>query len=733
MRNLLITLFLVCLTLTLYSQEQKKLIDLSLEELLNVEVVTASKKSQKISDAPATVLSFSAEQIKRYGWRDLKDLFRALPGFDLSYDNQGEVRTLVNVRGIIGNQKITILQDGEKYNPTTGERFIFANNIPLNFYKRVEIVYGPASALYGPDAYSGVINLITKDGEDIDGVETSIGYLSTQAIDASFLFGKKLVDENIDFSLGIRRIYGQDYKLHEDYEDYAIVKSYKDKNLKLEYPINNWNLFFKLKYKDFVFGGDWQKELESNAPGTIPANYAYAKGYVWGQDIRHLYAKYSKELLPVLDLNLSLNYGDYEINPASNFLLFQDNIQNVTSPSYKYGFSRYIKGQLQLDWQMFQNTSVITGVFYEDVLSFPKTKNLDNGPFRLDGPLEDKMYDPPFSFIDPSGHVFGVQTLKDSVFGERNYYNLGLFVQAQSELFSDLVLTLGGRLDYNSIYKETFNPRVGLVYKPFQGFSTKLLFGTAYIQPSNYYRWENFANPFILHIPNQDIKPERITNISLSTIYYPTSNFYVRFDLFRNDLKDMINAVIVDSTFNGGKLFYNPYRQILGLTPYVNWAEINANLGEIYTQGFEIEFNYKLSNFVFNLSYTYTTGKDKNEKDDNVKLAKISPHKINFNTDFSYGNFKAGLTLRYYSDVWTLRSNSLYGDAGTKTYKFEGAFVAYLNLAYHLTENLEANLSIENLLNTKHYGAAPYGESGWVLGRVPQALRKIFFGLHFTL
>ena len=102
--------------------EDADLLNMSLEDLLNIEITTASKKAQKISDAPATVISYSAVQIEQFGWRDLKDMFRAVTGIDVSYDVQGEVKTLVTIRGIEGNQKILVLQDGQRQNPITGEQ-----------------------------------------------------------------------------------------------------------------------------------------------------------------------------------------------------------------------------------------------------------------------------------------------------------------------------------------------------------------------------------------------------------------------------------------------------------------------------------------------------------------------------------------------------------------------------------------------------------------------------------
>jgi len=702
--------------------------DITLEELLNVPVITATKKAEKISSVPATVISISADQIQKYGWRDLKDIFRILPGIDVSYDNQGELRTQVIMRGIPGNQKIAILQDGFRYSPTTGERFVYGNNIPLRFYKRIEIVYGPASALYGPDAYAGVINLITKDGEDIDGVEFNAGYCDTNAWTGDLLFGKK-IDESLDVSMGLRVYNGRDYNLHKKYDDYAVVNSYKIDNKKI-YPIRDWNMFFKIKYKYLTIGGDWQHELETNAPATIPTNYAYVENNLWGQDIRHVYVQYSRQVNARLNLSGSASAGDYELNPASNFYLFQDLQLTQANPSYKYAYSGYLKGQFQADWSISKNISVISGAFYESVKSFPKTKNLNNGPFKMDGGLVDDMRSLPFSLVDQDGNVFGVVGLDNPIFGERNYHTKGIFIQSQVKISKPFVLTLGARYDHSSIYGGTFNPRVGVVYTPNDKLSLKALFGTAYIQPSNYYRWENFANAFIMHIPNEQIRPEKIRSFSLSATYYVSRNASIRAEVFRNNMHDVIRPVMVGTEFNQGHYYYNPYRTLLGLSPWVDSVEINTNQGKMITQGIELDFNYKYKNLLMNFSYTYLDGED---KEDPHGFAKVSPHKANFNIEYEWKRLTLAVMLRGYSRVLTMSSNAWYGNMGDQSYEFKGAFIAYSAITYNINDAVMLNLTVDNIFNTKHYGAAPYAESGWVQPRTPQALRKIYCGIQWKL
>ena len=543
-------LILLATQVSAQDNNELDLINLTLEDLLNIEITTASRRPQRISDAPATVVSYSAEQIEQFGWRDLKDVFRSIVGVDVSYDVQGEIKTQVSFRGIEGNQKILVLQDGKRQNPITGERFVFGHNIPLHIYKRIEIVYGPASALYGADAYAGVINLITKDGADINGVEGGVGYVSTNAVVSNLRMGKET-----DVLLSGRIYNGQDFKLHQYYTDdidYGIVNEYTGYlgSLAKVYPIKNWNMLGKIRYQRFTLGFDWQHQLESNAPSSIPSNYAYVQNNLWGQDIRHIYLNYRAFESTRLKINATATAGDYTINPASNFFIAIDSDNNGTldnaAPGYKYGYSGYIQGDVKADYTASDKLNFVGGISYVYVVSFPKTQNLET-PYRLDAGLQDDLS----MFVDENGYTFGLLSLTDAIFGKRNFTNFGSYAQAEYKPFKSLTVTLGGRFDYNSIYKETFNPRIGIVYNVTKYLTLKALAGSAYIAPSNYYRWENWANPYAMHIPNLNIKPEKLQSAEISGTLFATSQLSIRTSLFRNTMRDIIRPVEAPEQENG--------------------------------------------------------------------------------------------------------------------------------------------------------------------------------------
>lgn len=724
-KRLFILLLLLIIVVASYGQKAFTLSssdlerrELSLSELLNVNTVTASSSVQKLVDAPATIVSIDANDIEKFGWRDLKDLLRTLPGMDISYNVHGEVQSLAIMRGVLGNNKILLLQDGKRQNPITGEKLIFGHNMPLFLYKRIEIVYGPASAIYGADAYAGVINLITKDGGDIDGLRTEFGYIDSKAVQGSIAFGQNFGEE-VDVVLGARFLYGEDVKLHKDYTEYQMINEYEGdiKALEAKYPINNWNLLMKVKYKDLTLGFDWQKQLASNAYSTNPDQYAYVAQNLWGQDIRHLYLDYNILDIPEkIKWVASASLGDYEVNPASNLYTFTNRELTEAAPFYTYSYSAYALVKTQVNLTLGKKVNVIAGSSYTKVNSFPKTKNLIT-PFNSQDDLEDDLS----SFKDFNGYVYGLIGLVDSIFVERNFFTVGHYLQGEWSPNKKTILTLGLRYDFNSIFGSTINPRIGLVVKPTKKLNLKLLGGSAFIAPSNSFRWENRADAFSLHVPNFNIKPEKLVNVELAVNWFTTDNLAFRFSLFRNTLNDAIRVHDAPAQ-EGNYPYYNPL--LITSNPTVT---TNANLGRIHTQGFEMDMTYRKKAFLGSLRYAYLAGDDNG----NV-LPKVSPHKLVLNASYTHERFSFATTLRYVSKIQTTDTNVEFGTidrGGDGSFAYGGHFLTYASCVFRMTPKTNLTLSIDNIFNSKHYAASPYLERNWIMSRAPQPLRKIYFGV----
>src|SRR5580692_11900059 len=159
-------LALLALTATGIAQqgnEDTDLSEVSLEELSNIQVYSASKHMQNASEAPASVTVVTADEIQKYGYRNLADILRSVPGFYVTYDRD---YTFVGVRGFgrLGdwNSRILVLIDGHRINNNVLGQAMLGNEflVDVDMIDRVEIVCAPSSSLYGANAFFAVINVI---------------------------------------------------------------------------------------------------------------------------------------------------------------------------------------------------------------------------------------------------------------------------------------------------------------------------------------------------------------------------------------------------------------------------------------------------------------------------------------------------------------------------------------------------------------------------------------------
>ncbi len=156
----------------------------------NEEVTIATRHKTPVGKAPSVVTVITAEEIKNLGYRTFVEILRTVPGFEILKTGAfGD--TIPAVRGIAGENKVRVMLNGHLVNnPLRGGAFVTFDDFPVEGIKRIEIIRGPGSATYGENAFMGVINIITKDARDIDGVKVSSGYGSFDTYDENIIFGE---------------------------------------------------------------------------------------------------------------------------------------------------------------------------------------------------------------------------------------------------------------------------------------------------------------------------------------------------------------------------------------------------------------------------------------------------------------------------------------------------------------------------------------------------------------
>lgn len=220
-------------------------------------VVTASRKPQKITEALSTIDVITAEDIKDWGVFTLDEALEFLPGMDVRRSN---IYQKISPRGlgVTGikpefTPRILGLMDGRRLNTAwSGE---FRGDISLNNVERIEVIRGPGSSLYGPNAFTGAVNIITKSGKDVElgDVSLSAGGDSTYLGEANI--GKKFDKADVFLSIRGFTTNGQDLLNNND-------------------DAETFDLFGKVKFKDVVFsiGHDsTEKEIAGTVPVTLPS------------------------------------------------------------------------------------------------------------------------------------------------------------------------------------------------------------------------------------------------------------------------------------------------------------------------------------------------------------------------------------------------------------------------------------------------------------------------------
>lgn len=143
-----------------------------------MEVTSVSKKAENLLQVPATVTVITEKDIRQRGYQSLEQMLHDLPGFDIAKGN-GPGYAYFYQRGYrsVSNDRILLLIDGVEENDLVSSNIPISRQYPVSDIERVEVIYGPASTLYGANAFSGVINVITKSYKASTGTNRKLGFV----------------------------------------------------------------------------------------------------------------------------------------------------------------------------------------------------------------------------------------------------------------------------------------------------------------------------------------------------------------------------------------------------------------------------------------------------------------------------------------------------------------------------------------------------------------------------
>jgi len=591
------------------------LMDLSLEELMNIEVSGVSRYSQSLSDVPNSIQVITQQQIKDRAYNDLSDLLKDVQGFDITA-NAGRFGEFYSFRGIAGNDRFLIMINGHKLNPATGTHVSIGNSISIRYAERVEIIYGPASAVYGADAFSGIINVVMKDTapDDKFNIAAYTNYGSLNSIDGALSASAK-ISENFSINLNARIYKSDGFDFLGTNDTYDVINDYLNPAInKCEQPTNDHNIYVNANYKNFSINYYRQQFDEGNAASLTPGIYIYNKEnkYKFTTDI--VAATYKKTFANEGNLNFSLSYKSFILD--NNSIYYKWTVPNdFTSNTYSQFLTEKnntVLGVLTYNQAISEKIQFIAGIDNEYTTSIP--------PYANDEVLNssDKYQGENAKQIDESLTIT-----------ENRFAGFGQFVYSPIDIID---ITIGARYDYSTRYKGTFNPRFGIVISPTGSTKIKLNYGRAFQAPSLFYQYEQWGAPNTAMIssaeirnrnidPSWELKNQIVNSYEISLSQKINDNFEFKIDAYYNDLTNLIErnlfvAYPTDSVYN--KYFDN----------YTSGLR-NENIGSQKIIGGDFSFNAKINkNIILYTYYSYTDAvsiaTDKTETD----IPRISENKI---------------------------------------------------------------------------------------------------------
>jgi iron complex outermembrane receptor protein len=192
-RPLSVLVFTMLLIVPAWPQQKPAdLTDRSIEDLMNIEVTSVSKKEQKLAQTAAAIFVITAEDIRRSGATNIPDLLRMVSGLDVAQINASS--WAISSRGFneqVSNTFLVLIDGRSVYSVLFSGVFWDVQEVPLEEIERIEIIRGPGAAVWGANAVNGVINIIRKKTSDTQGLLVTGGGGTTEGAFSTVRFGGK--------------------------------------------------------------------------------------------------------------------------------------------------------------------------------------------------------------------------------------------------------------------------------------------------------------------------------------------------------------------------------------------------------------------------------------------------------------------------------------------------------------------------------------------------------------
>jgi outer membrane receptor for ferrienterochelin and colicins len=472
-------------------------LDLDIDKLIDIKVVTATKTQQHQSKVPATVRVITAHQRKKRGYRSLEDVLGDLPGFQ--FRNINGFNTYTFMRGAPSqNNLIIVMVDGVEINELNSGGFYGGMQYDLANVRQIEVVYGPSSVLYGTNAVSGVINILTRDPSTDSTSEINLKTGNFNSWSAQIRTGYFNASTNIGYVASGMLSQSDKAKLTEATGDYNWSESME--NFEKVMSVNG-----KIAVKNVTLGFLVQDKQTSRTTNYKSVGTTYLDhGTLWHIRFINSFLENIHAITDKCALSSLLYYR--------NSTIMDNTVAYISTDSTK-GQVGYFRpnDQIGLDEQLSFTPehflSVIGGLTFE----YDRLSEAFSQSFSCDTAVPPPVPAAPELELDKLASAYTQLHLKPV------------------ELFE---LTTGIRLDYSTVYDFIFTPHTALVTN-YRKITAKAIYSEAFRAPKPWdYTWNR---------GNADLKPEKIRSFEAVLSFKAINSLLLDVSLYRNVIFDKLS------------------------------------------------------------------------------------------------------------------------------------------------------------------------------------------------
>jgi outer membrane cobalamin receptor len=715
------------------AQTRTDIANLSLEGLMRVSVTTATRTEEILANAPGRVEVVTADQIRRRGYRSLADVLKDLVDFRVDLGADPDYPANIAVQGTRGSDLVIVLLDGVRVSSPTNEPLPVLGNYPVHTAQQIEILYGPASATYGADAFAAVVNVITKKNADADGVAADVSFgqdgLYSQTMSYGRRFGRSgnvLVAAQFlsDRQPDLTRFYPDDYQgLQAQHTGvfntiFGPMIARSAVPPRFESPLSARSFQTSLSSNGLSLLLFASQERASTSLPYGPDNGVYSADAFNENNLLVASLAYTRPVGRATSTS-TISMGRHELAPESGYF----NVFSNLARSYKYAYGSMLKADEQLTWKPVGPVTLSAGGTAERFFAIPQTADL-NAPVR--------SQNEPGTILDT--------TLVDE-FVKVRYGNTGAYGQVRYTATPAISVTVGGRADYNTRYGATFNPRVGVVLRPRPVTTVKLLYGSAFLAPSPYESFAHYGSFYSVdggatyvsdfwHLGNPNLRPQRKRTVEATLTQGVGAWFLVSASAFHSRIIDMLQGTDPDQAGSGTYLGWP-----------VAYIDFPTNEGDATsyggTVGVEMTRRFGAANrvdFKVALSYAdgHTTNEDAHQNEAGsarqVPLGAMVPLQLRSSLDLDWGLWSVAPRLTVVGPQRTLAFETR-GDAMVRR-TIDGYATVDVNVRRVLTGRLDGFVSVDNVFDARyrHVNMRAFTNPEELVG-APQNPRRAVAGL----